>query len=84
MRHLFLLNRKSIEFMTDNPLVILARVSVRKRILNLQKDKSWLIDLDFRLGESKQAPTTYDMIADICALYFNVDTVPTLKDRQIF
>lgn len=84
MRHLFLTHRKSIDFMTNNPVVTSARVSVRKRILNLKKNESRLMHSGFRLGVPKQAPTTYDMINDIRTLCFRGDVVPSLKDRQIY
>lgn len=84
MRHLFISSGKSVDFMTDNPLVTSARVSVRKRILNVQKEKSRQEGSGFRLGLPKQAPATYDMIKDLRDWYYARGSVPSLKDRQVY
>lgn len=84
LRHLFIVNQKSIDFMTNNPHVTSARMSVRKRILNIQKGHSRQLESGFRLGVPKQAPSTYEMMADIRSACFRIDLQPTLKERQIY
>lgn len=84
LRHLFISNGKSIDFVTDNPHVTSARVSVRKRLLNLQKLKSRDAESSFRLGVPKQAPTVYEMIHDLRSDCFKLGITPTLKSRQIY
>ena len=84
LRHLFIVHKKSICFMTDNPHVTSARMAVRKRILNLQKGKSRQTETTYRLGVPKQAPTIYEMVKDIRSWIVEKGNVPTLKERQVY
>jgi len=84
MRHLFIVNQKSVDFMTDNAHVTSARVSVRKRIVSMQREKSRQDGIGYRLGVPKQAPATYDMIKDVRNWCFGNVTEPSLKARQIY
>jgi len=66
MRHLFNVNQNnSVDFMTDNAHVTYARVSVWKRIVSMQREKSRQDGIGYWLGVPKQAPATYDMIKDV-------------------
>ena len=77
------MNGKSVYFMTDNPHITSARISVRKRIVVSQKEKSRDESVSFRLGVPKQAPTTYEIIRDLRDTCIGSGSLIPLKDYAI-
>jgi len=84
LRDYFISNMRVVDFIDGNVIVQSARSAVRKRLLNLKKEKSRDISSPFRLGVPKQAPTAYEMIKDLRNWCVGLNNQVILNNWQIY
>lgn len=84
LRDHFITNFCAVDFLDGNVFVQSARKAMRKKIINLKKEKSRDITSPYRLGVPTQAPTTYDMINDLRNWCFLPNQDVNLNKCQIY